>query len=154
MLRFCQGNDLMPRYYQGRLDLGHNQIILLGAKVVLSSIAAAWSASWLAMLQTPSYNPSEDSQQKPEQLNIFFNQIFSLKSLVKCEVGVAWSLKGKLLSTMVHDAQGSIAAKSDSQRVSGFTNLRVSIWGSGHHWFSPDLISLILWLSGPNFADR
>ena len=34
----------------------------------------------------------------------------------------------KLLSMMVHDALGSIAAKSDSQRVtvSGLTNLRVA----------------------------
>ena len=42
-------------------------MILLGAKVVLISIAAAWTASWLTMIQTPSYGPSEDSPQKPDQ---------------------------------------------------------------------------------------
>lgn len=55
---------------------------------------------------------------------------------------------------MVHDALESIAGKSHSQRMCGFTDLRVSTWGSGHHRFSLDLISLILWLSAPNFADR
>ena len=38
----------------------------------------------------------------------------------------------KLLSMMVYVALGSITAKSDSQRVSCFTNLRVSTRGSGH----------------------
>ena len=60
----------------------------------------------------------------------------------------------KLLSMMVHDAIERIAAKSHSQRMCSFTDLRVSTWGSGHHQFSLDLISLILWLSAPNFADR
>ena len=60
-------------------------MILLGTKVVLISIAAAWSASRLTTIQTPSYGPSEDSRQKPDQRNILFNPIFSLK----CEVGVA-----------------------------------------------------------------
>ena len=51
-------------FCQGIQDLEDNQVILLGAKVVLTSIAAAWSTSWLTMMQTPSYGPSEDSRQK------------------------------------------------------------------------------------------
>jgi len=58
----------------------------------------------------------------------------------------------KLLSMMVPDTQGNIRAKWDSHRMSGNQNHRVSTWESGHHQISPDLFSLILWLSAPNFA--
>ena len=57
---------------------------------------------------------------------------FSLSSvrLGLLDLSKAAACKGeeacKLLSIMVYDALGSIAAQSDSQRVSGFTNLRVS----------------------------
>ena len=49
---------------------------------------AAWSASWLIMIQAPSYGPIEDSRQKPDQWNILFNDVFSLN----WKVGLAWSL--------------------------------------------------------------
>ena len=37
--------------------LGDNQIILLGTKVVLIHIAAAWSASWLTMIHFELHSP-------------------------------------------------------------------------------------------------
>ena len=48
-------------------------------------------------------------------------------SRAACMQGIGGCLEAcKLLSAMVYNALGSIAAKSDRKRVSGFTNLRVS----------------------------
>ena len=55
----------------------------------------------------------------------------------------------KLLCMMVCGALGGIAVKSDSQRVSGFTNLRVALSQYLREWAEwPPLI-----FTGPNFVD-
>jgi len=55
---------------------------------------------------------------------------------------------------MVLDAQGNIAARSDSERIGGFENLGDRTSGGGCNAISQDLISLILGLRAPNFAHR
>jgi hypothetical protein len=55
---------------------------------------------------------------------------------------------------MVPDALENIVTRSETQKIVGIENLGVSNCGIGGNHFSPDLISLILGLSAPNFAHR
>ena len=60
-----------------------NQRFLFGLKVVLISVAAALSASWLRTMPNPAYCTSQDNPQKQDLGKLYiFNEIFYLE----CEV--------------------------------------------------------------------
>ena len=143
------------------------QRFLFGLKVVLISVAAALSASWLRTwvrrMPNPTYCTSQDNPQRPNLWNFFFNEIFYLE----CEVEVTWSRdssrgplgynaeeKCRLLSMIILDATGNFGNGSDSHIIGRIENLGYFTWGSHPDLFSVDQVSLILRLSSPNFACR
>ena len=59
-------------------DLGANQRLLLGTKVVLISVASALPAIKLRMILNPTYDTVSGGQQIVDRQQFFFNKIFCL----------------------------------------------------------------------------
>ena len=75
---FCQDMQTLQ-------SLEVDQRFLIGLKVVLISVAAALSASWMRRMPNPTYCTSQDNPQKQDLWNFMLNEIFYLE----CQVEVA-----------------------------------------------------------------